>query len=143
MALFGDATDEDVLLRARVHTSDKVFIGAKMVPGDDGVEDFDIPGVTRQLEDPTTVRELAEMEHRRWCAERLMAGWRPLPERLEGEWAGGKEARAAFKAQKLHIDLNPFDQLSPDEQKKDFSQIRGTPDYMRNASARRRSAPPC
>lgn len=50
-------------------------------------------------------RRLSQLEHQRWCAERLMSGWRP--------------AKATNKAKQQHASLINFDALSEQEQQKD------------------------
>lgn len=99
------------------------------------------------LLDEATIKKhetpLCETEHRRWCAELLLKGFRPLQdaylsdEAIEDSKAlwfqpGGK---AILKAQKLHIDLLPFSQIKPGEQKKDLSQIRHIPEFLRSVIA--------
>lgn len=55
-------------------------------------------------------RILAQMEHSRWVAERLMAGWRYAPRpATEAEIAANKQ-------RKLHHDLVPWDRLGSDQQ---------------------------
>jgi hypothetical protein len=73
---------------------------------------------------------LADMEHRRWCAEKLLAGWRPLPRTAQNltAWNADKER---FKAQKLHIALAPFDVLDEHDRGKDLAQIRSIPTILR------------
>jgi hypothetical protein len=70
------------------------------------------------------------MEHRRWCAEKLLSGWRPLPRTAENtlKW---KEDKSSFKRQKLHLDLVPYDELNPHDQGKDISQINGIPSFLK------------
>ena len=93
------------------------------------------PGVI----DPTIVKELSQMEHRRWCAEYLLRGFRPLvsfPSAREGllsqvankiglyqlsdtdkekirRWFSGKKGKDSFRKQKFHLDLMPFHELKP------------------------------
>lgn len=80
------------------------------------------------------VEILSKIEHRRWCADILLKGFRPLQDEpnateLEGYWhKGGKKV---LKPQKLHLDLKPFDKLSPHEQQKDENQIRKIPEFLR------------
>ena len=92
--------------------------------------------------------ELARIEHRRWCSELLLKGFRPLT-RIPGEhddyrgptpaeidiidrWFSDKKFKATMKSGSRHIDLVPFDDLihllgetkGTEEQAKDLSQIR-------------------
>jgi hypothetical protein len=60
---------------------------------------------------------LAEMEHYRWVAERLLAGWRHAP---EGQT---KEDTEANKRRKLNHNLVPWTDLGADRTK-DYDQIR-------------------
>ncbi|MFC3099021.1 RyR domain-containing protein [Alteraurantiacibacter palmitatis] len=50
---------------------------------------------------------LARMEHNRWCAERLLAGWAPAGDGLRDD------------GRKLHPDLQPWDGLSEKARQKD------------------------
>ena len=80
--------------------------------------------------EPEEKEQLARMEHRRWCAERLLAGWRPLP-RTEENVRAWDEDNNAFKDQKLHIDLAHFDELPTDERDKDYDHIEAIPAFLR------------
>lgn len=82
--------------------------------------------------------QLARMEHKRWCAERLLSGWRPLPDTdaKKRQWAD-KKGQKALKAQKLHADLVPFDDLPPGEKDKDYGQIEDIPRALREAAQHR------
>ena len=68
---------------------------------------------------------LADMEHRRWCMERLLNGWLPLPDgELREQWENDKDRRQLLKKRRhWHRDLIPFDDLSPDERGKDYDQL--------------------
>jgi len=77
--------------------------------------------------DPMFVQELARIEHRRWCAEHLLKGYRsltriPLPldkkfepnseeKELIKAWFMGKKRE--MKRAKQHVDLVPFDSFEP------------------------------
>jgi hypothetical protein len=52
---------------------------------------------------------LAEVEHRRWCAERIMQGWRHAPMRDD--------------SRRLHPSLCPYAELPPAEQRKDREDV--------------------
>jgi len=68
---------------------------------------------------PDGVRRLAEMEHGRWNAERLLLGWR--------------YAEAKDVARRLSPFLVPWDALPPDIQDYDLQAIRGLPRTFREA----------
>ena len=59
------------------------------------------------------IQMLARMEHRRWCAEYLLKGFRPLntENNYITDWFSGK--KKYWKSQKRHLDLMPFDKLQP------------------------------
>jgi hypothetical protein len=83
------------------------------------------------------VAKLARMEHKRWCAERLLNGWRPLPPTDENLTLWDDDGRQkAFKAEKLHIDLVPFDDLIKGEPDKDYQQIEAIPHALHAAQSR-------
>lgn len=78
------------------------------------------------MADPEALVALAEMEHRRWCAERLLGGWLPLSTDLE--WQGWESDKTRMKEDlRLHRDLVPFDDLPNDEKDKDYEIIRAIP----------------
>lgn len=100
------------------------------------------PETFEPLLDPETTffheKSLSETEHRRWCAELLLRGFRPLQdepgfmeawEEWEDYWykKGGKKI---LKAEKLHLDLRPFNALPATEQQKDLDQIRTIPKML-------------
>jgi hypothetical protein len=58
---------------------------------------------------PEMIGGLAAAEHNRWCAERVMNGWRPGPQR--------------DNARRVHNNLVPFAQLSREDQVKDEDQV--------------------
>ena len=61
---------------------------------------------------------LARIEHRRWCAERVLHGWRL--------GARNDEAR-------LHPDLMPFESLAEKDQRKDYDQVLTIPGILARA----------
>lgn len=86
-------------------------------------EDVKQPGfefTAQQLE------QMARMEHKRWCAERLLGGWRPFPPTPKNQQRWDRDKKD-LKDQKLHIDLVPFDELPTPEKTKDYDQIQGIP----------------
>jgi hypothetical protein len=68
---------------------------------------------------------LAELEHRRWCMERLLNGWLPLPDTAARRaWDTDENARRRLKeGRRMHRDLIPFHDLPPGERAKDHSQL--------------------
>lgn len=70
------------------------------------------------LPDSADELKLAEMEHNRWVAERLLAGWRycPLPR--------NKNEESALKKQRLNHSIRPWDLLTQEEKNKDIVQVR-------------------
>ncbi|MEK6260734.1 MAG: RyR domain-containing protein [Planctomycetota bacterium] len=60
---------------------------------------------------------MAKMEHERWCAERWLGGWK-----------FGSETNKKLKISK---DLVPWERLLPEEEQKDFEQIKALPEILR------------
>lgn len=68
-------------------------------------------------------KQLTEIEHRRWCAEYLLKGYKPLTQNVPFEqlsdndksnieiWFTNKAKKQFFKEQRLHVDLVPFHDL--------------------------------
>jgi hypothetical protein len=54
--------------------------------------------------DDDTVRTIAEAEHRRWCAEKILDGWEPLPESAADRW---QRDQRALRAQRYHPNILP------------------------------------
>lgn len=82
----------------------------------DKLKGYEIPDAKKAL--------LAEMEHRRWCAEKLLLGFTPF----RGSLADWKKDGSNLRKQRKHIDLMPFDdlkELDPKEQQKDYNLIEG------------------
>ena len=74
--------------------------------------------------------ELAEMEHRRWCAEKLLDGWLPLESKEDRhKWRdlSSGDFRKRKKGQKLHGVLVPFSKLSDEDLAKNFDQVAAIP----------------
>jgi hypothetical protein len=59
---------------------------------------------------------LARIEHRRWCAERLLSGWRKGDERDNDR--------------RLHPDLVPFEDLSENGRDKDRDNVKAIPEIL-------------
>jgi hypothetical protein len=88
--------------------------------------------VDRHLED------LAEMEHRRWCAHMLLDGALPLiGEDAIRRWdtEGEDLYRQRKQAQKIHRCLVPYDELPEAEVRKKLQQIREIPDLLASIDA--------
>ncbi|MEZ5102989.1 MAG: NAD-binding protein [Draconibacterium sp.] len=64
--------------------------------------------------------ELSEMEHRRWCAERLFYGWKPATKEHLNKKNWDDNKIKYYEPQKLHKDLIPFTELELGELKKDI-----------------------
>ncbi len=60
---------------------------------------------------------MAQMEHRRWCAERWLDGWKRGP--------------VTDRAKKTNMNLVPWDEIPEKEQNKDPEQIRAIPRVLR------------
>ena len=84
------------------------------------------------------VKDLSPTEHRRWSADLLINGSRPLiqsdmteqqKQELNVEWHGGK--KNMYKSHQLHIDLVPFGALTEGEQLKDESQVKAIPKFLK------------
>lgn len=69
---------------------------------------------TSGLVGDTLIEALAEAEHNRWSADRLLAGWSPA----------GDAARD--NARRLHPDLRPWDQLTEEARLKDRAAVKQT-----------------
>jgi len=70
--------------------------------------------------DPADIEVLARMEHRRFCAERFLAGWRCDP-------------RPKDPVNKTNPTLVPWDQLPESEKDKDREQVRTIPQVLAGA----------
>jgi len=80
--------------------------------------------------------DLSQMEHTRWCAQKLIEGFQPLMDSANGtaaeaEWINDSKKKKTYQSIKLHLNLKPFNQLSLNEKNKDHSQIEGIP-YILN-----------
>jgi len=58
---------------------------------------------------PATIEALAEAEHRRWMADRVVAGWRYAAKREDGK--------------RLHPSIRPYADLSTEEKDKDRNTV--------------------
>ena len=72
-----------------------------------------------------TIWKLAESEHRRWCAEKILNGWEPLPSEQKERWKT-ERGEQALRAQRYHPDIQPVESLRKEmdgEWNKDVSQV--------------------
>jgi hypothetical protein len=72
-----------------------------------------------------TLRTVAESEHRRWCAEKILQGWEPLPSADEQQWETD-DGEQALRDQRFHPDIQPVATLRDEmegEWTKDVSQV--------------------
>jgi hypothetical protein len=91
--------------------------------------------------DPTSdqevIRLLAESEHRRWCAEKIMNGWEPVPEDEAERWET-ERGEQMLRDRRYHLDIRPVDELRAEmdgEWEKDVSQVKSLlehPDLVRH-----------
>lgn len=73
-----------------------------------------------------TIRKLAESEHRRWCAEKILDGWEPLPDEKEDRWHNSK-GEEDLRNQRYHPDIRPVKELREKmdgEWEKDTTQVK-------------------
>ncbi len=91
-------------------------------------------------QNPEKLIELGDIEHRRWCAELLLRGHRPITEdtrcslykEISENWnkpeyeASKKAYIKVFK----HVDLVPYNELDPVEAEKDLTQINAIPNLL-------------
>lgn len=74
-----------------------------------------------------TIHCLSEIEHRRWCAEKFLDGWEPLPTEYIAQWQHDPDVEDRFRSQKYHLDLLPMEVLrkvTDGEAEKDTSLVR-------------------
>ncbi|MFW9866521.1 MAG: NAD-binding protein [Candidatus Thorarchaeota archaeon] len=90
--------------------------------------------VVKEIKDEQ-VKNLARMEHNRWCAERWVAGWKLTTEELLREYIGDeilkksseKELKDLKKKHKISDLLIPFESLDDDDIEIDLRFIRNIP----------------
>ncbi len=63
--------------------------------------------------DPQLLERLAETEHRRWVAERIVSGWRQV-----------REGERRLNPFYLHDNISPYDRLSEEDREKDRNMVR-------------------
>lgn len=76
--------------------------------------------------DQQTIRALAESEHRRWCAEKILDGWEPLPSTEKERWKTDN-GQQALREQRYHPDIRSVESLRAEMDgawKKDVSQVK-------------------
>lgn len=90
----------------------------------------------RATTDKAMENQLADLEHRRWCAEKLFDGWVPLetdPALIKAsalKWKNDKPYKTLARSQKRHLDLVPTRLLHDIEFQKDTSMIEGIPLFV-------------
>lgn len=105
--------------------------------------------LAKGCDDKGITEALARIEHNRWCANRLLAGFRPLtgvpPSAAEKEeiaaWFTDKSFKNACRRARKHVDLVPFDDFdrifdaerAPKERQKDYDQIKALDHLLRRA----------
>ena len=78
-----------------------------------------------QADSEAVIRSLAKAEHRRWCAEKILDGWEPLPDSKADRWATD-EGEDALRRQRYHPDIRSVASLETEmegEWDKDISQV--------------------
>lgn len=88
-----------------------------------------LAGANNPLEE--TVRAIAESEHRRWCAEKILEGWEPLP-RDEAERWNTERGEELLREQRYHPDIRSTESLRAEmdgEWTKDVSQVKAVLNY--------------
>jgi hypothetical protein len=63
---------------------------------------------------------LSELEHRRWCAERLFYGWDYFHDSIPSKAEWGKLKEEVYEPLKIHVDMLPFVAIHKDEQRIDM-----------------------
>lgn len=89
----------------------------------------DIDSASNYLIPNEDIDDLAEVEHRRWNAEKLLIGWLPTPgNTTNNDW---KKNKKSFRSQKFHFHLTSYEKLPDNEKGKDYTQIMGLPYFMK------------
>ncbi len=81
--------------------------------------------------DDTTIRLLAETEHRRWSAEKILGGWEPLPTAKQDRWET-ETGEQILRDQRYHPDIRSVESLREEtngEWNKDVSQVKAILNY--------------
>ena len=92
----------------------ETFVHANRAAADhEAVKQFDLAELAaRGSQHEDALLRAAMSEHRRWCAERLLDGWRPGPRTEE------------TRDRQLHDKLVPWSQLNDEDKRKDADQVR-------------------
>jgi len=82
--------------------------------------------VSESNTDAEVHNRLARLEHRRWCAEKFLRRWTPLP---FGQWSRWDDdaTQTRFRDRRIHRDVWPLEVLNkqaPDAFEKDVAQVR-------------------
>jgi len=80
---------------------------------------------------PQTIRAVAESEHRRWCAEKILDGWEPLPSEKMDQWSSA-DGEQALRGQRYHPDIRSVESLRAEmdgEWNKDVTQVKAVLDH--------------
>lgn len=97
---------------------------AKRLSGESGV--LDRAARPSEAVGDDVIERLARVEHRRWCAEKFLDGWEPLPKDEWAAWADD-DRQSRLRARRYHRDLWPLaalDGASANEFAKDVNQVR-------------------
>ncbi|WP_421943319.1 hypothetical protein [Pedobacter sp.] len=86
--------------------------------------------------------QLAEMEHSRWCAQKIIEGFAPLCDldnyhQAKVEWLSEEALKKMYQSLRLHLNLVPYKSLEKDESIKDNQLITGIP-FILNLQSRER-----
>lgn len=85
------------------------------------------------------IRKLSKSEHRRWCAEKILDGWEPLPDNERDRWESSA-GEQQLRQQRYHPDIKSVATLRAEtegEWVKDLSQVRAilkNPDLFEHES---------
>lgn len=75
--------------------------------------------------DSQMIEKIAESEHRRWCAEKILDGWEPLPSTKRERWET-KSGQESLRNQQYHPDIRSVEVLCAESDgawDKDVSQV--------------------
>lgn len=100
-----------------------------------------ILGAVGTTPDRRTLRALAESEHRRWCAEKILDGWEPLPDSETERWNSDEQA---LREQRYHPEIRSVESLRAEtdgEWEKDISQVKAVLDHPEIIAPASRTSP--
>ena len=91
--------------------------------------------LTEQTDEETRsiIRLLAKTEHRRWCVEKILTGWEPLPDAEMERWET-ESGEEQLRRQRYHPDIRSVASLQAEmggEWDKDVSQVLALVEYPR------------